>query len=279
MSRRNQHDENDTLAVVPWYWRDWRASKARAVMTLEARGVYRELLDACWGEADCSLPNDDATLAGLAGVSESEWVKVRAQVLAWFDESNGRISNSRAIFEWKKAKKFRSAKRVAGKNGGKAKAAKRLRAEKSASTASISLEQNASGRCSESLANSTSPSTTTTPSPSTTTTATTDAETATTHGPDNVRPFSPERRRLIAAGEAYLDGLCAADPNQDRGWLLRKHSLVPGSGAYMLALDAGSDKHLTRTVHNLRDAFEKLPRSDGDTRGGLPSKGPWEQGA
>lgn len=89
-------------------------------MTPEARGVYRELLDALWGEKDCSLPADDDTLAGLAGVTREYWLTVRAQVLAWFDEVNGRLTNPRALYEWKKARGFRSAKRKAGRDGAKA---------------------------------------------------------------------------------------------------------------------------------------------------------------
>ena len=149
---QRQHDANDSLAVIPWYWRDWRASKARAVMSLEARSVFRELLDAQWAEADCALPNDDDQLAGLAGVSREQWVLVRAQVLAFFDQrADGKWSNPRTLHEWKKAKKYRRAKRVAGRNGGKAKAINEKRAGKVSSTARISL-----------LANPTSPS----PSPS-----------------------------------------------------------------------------------------------------------------
>jgi uncharacterized protein YdaU (DUF1376 family) len=90
-------------------------------MTPEARGVYRELLDACWAEPGCALPADDATLAGLAGVSMDYWIAVRAQVLAWFDEADGKLTNPRALYEWKKARGFRSEKRKSGRAGAKAK--------------------------------------------------------------------------------------------------------------------------------------------------------------
>lgn len=238
-------------------------------MTPEARGVYRELLDACWGEPDCSLPNDDATLAGLAGITQADWLAVRAQVLAWFDESAGRISNARALHEWKKAKKFRAASRVAGKKGGKAKAAKKLQSGQKASDPTATLAEKASDPLATHVAKATSPS----PSPPPTTTTTAVVVLTPNNGARNTTPFSPERRRLIASGESYLDALCAASPDQDRGWLLRKYSLVPpgvpGAGSYLLSLDAGSDKHLTRTVHNLREASEKLPGAQDGTRGGL----------
>lgn len=167
MGKRKQHDAHDTLPVIPWYWRDWRASKARAVMPPEVRGVYRELLDALWGEPDCSLPNDDAILAGLAGITMLDWQNVRAQVLAWFDETNGRITNRRALHEWKKAKKFRTASRASGRRGGKAKAEKKLHEQQKASDPRATLAQKASDPPSQSLAKATSPSPPPTPTPRT----------------------------------------------------------------------------------------------------------------
>lgn len=162
-----RHDVNDTLPIIPWYWRDWRASKARAVMAPEVRGVYRELLDALWGEPDCSLPNDDAVLAGLAGITMEDWLNVRAQVLAWFDESDGRFTNKRALHEWKKSKKFRAASRISGRKGGKAKAEKKLQEQSKASDPTATLEQKASDPGSQSLAKSTYPYPSPSPSPRT----------------------------------------------------------------------------------------------------------------
>lgn len=113
-------------------------------MTPEARGVFRELLDALWGESDCSLPKDDEVLSALAGVTREYWLTVRAQVLAWFDEANDRLTNPRALYEWKKARGYRSAKRKAGRQGGKAKAANKMQAQQNSSTASTLLLAKAS---------------------------------------------------------------------------------------------------------------------------------------
>jgi uncharacterized protein YdaU (DUF1376 family) len=123
MSRRGRpHDQKDTLPIIPWYRRDWLASKARAVMTPLARGIYRELLDAHWGEEDCSLPPDDAILAGLAGVTLKVWLKVRAEVIPFLPSlSNGRLRNPRTYFEWSKARGFREIARERAKKGAAAK--------------------------------------------------------------------------------------------------------------------------------------------------------------
>lgn len=116
------HDPKDVLAVVGWYWRDWRSSKARAVLSPLARGVYRELLDAHYAERDGCLPDDDTTLAALAGVTPKVWAKVRDEILPWLPVvAPGRRQNERAGIEWGKAMSYRAA----CKAGGRATAAKR----------------------------------------------------------------------------------------------------------------------------------------------------------
>lgn len=116
--RRKRKADGDVLAVIGWFWRDWRASTARAAMSPLARGVYRELLDAHWGEKDCSLPDDDRMLAALAGVTPAEWASVREEVLPWLPiNAKGRRQNHRALAAWKEALAFRKEKREAGKHG------------------------------------------------------------------------------------------------------------------------------------------------------------------
>ncbi len=111
------NDARDTLAVIPWYWRDWRASKARAVLISDPAALlaYRELLDALWGEADCCLPEDDESLAALAGLAPDAWSHVKERVLRFFPKGDdGRRSNPRARFEWQKAGAYREACRSGG---------------------------------------------------------------------------------------------------------------------------------------------------------------------
>lgn len=137
MKLGRKHDEKDTLAVVPWFWRDWRASKARAyfMSTKNYLGlaVYRELLDAHWGEEDCALPGDDVELAALAGVSLEEWLSVREVVCRWLDVTDdGRRRNARTFREWKLAKENRTAARRKAKRAAKALWDKRKEAKNSA---------------------------------------------------------------------------------------------------------------------------------------------------
>ena len=106
------NDEKDSLPTIPWYWRDWLASDARASMTLEAQAIYRNLLDRCWGSDDCSIPNDDRSLAALAGATPKEWARAKPLVLARFQPAGeGRITNPRLRHEWETAKAYRAKKR------------------------------------------------------------------------------------------------------------------------------------------------------------------------
>ena len=117
-------DAKDALAVIPWYWRDWRASKARAVLLSDPAALmaYRELLDAMWGEDGCFLPSDDESLAALAGLSFKGWMKVREKVLRFLsDDGNGRLTHPRSQHEYSKAVAYRDGCR----RGGQKTAAKR----------------------------------------------------------------------------------------------------------------------------------------------------------
>lgn len=76
-------------------------------------------------------------------------------------------------------------------------------------------------------------------------------------------------RATIADAERLLDALMERQPDQDRAWLLRQHSTVKGSGAYIVRLDTAKHEHLVRTVQSLRDAVEKLRGAASGEREGL----------
>lgn len=113
--------QHDDLASIRWWWRDWRASRARAVMSPLARGIYRELLDAHYGEPDCALPGDDVTLAALASVPLKTWLKVKDEIAPWLPAlPNGRLQNSRVKHEWTEAQELRTVRREMAQRGAKA---------------------------------------------------------------------------------------------------------------------------------------------------------------
>lgn len=113
----------EVLASVWWFWRDWRASEARAMLSPLARGIYRELLDAHYMADDCSIPGGDVALAALAAVPLKTWLKVKDEILPWLPErADGRRQNLRALTEWERAINDRTIRRERAKSGGDAKA-------------------------------------------------------------------------------------------------------------------------------------------------------------
>lgn len=112
-------DARDALAVIPWYWRDWRASKARAFLVSDppALMAYREILDAMWGETNCSVPDDDETLAALAGLTLKAWKRVREKVMRFLIHNEaGRVTHPRSQHEYRKALAYREGCRAGGNN-------------------------------------------------------------------------------------------------------------------------------------------------------------------
>ena len=101
----------------PWYIDNWRASNAVAAMTAEERGIYRELLDQCW--RDGSLPNSERALQVFARVSDKEWKRSRAKVLAMFREESGRLLNATVEENRERVVASKGVSRENGKKGGR----------------------------------------------------------------------------------------------------------------------------------------------------------------
>jgi hypothetical protein len=59
--------------LAEWFWTDrWERSQA-ALLPLEARGLYRELLSRAWARG-ARLPNHPPSLQRLVGASDAEWL-------------------------------------------------------------------------------------------------------------------------------------------------------------------------------------------------------------
>lgn len=84
----------------PFYASDWLGSTKRAVMTPGQRGAYIDLLCHQWGDATCSLEDDDQLLAALSGLNEG-WFNGASVVLRKCFPSHptlvGRIANPRLL--------------------------------------------------------------------------------------------------------------------------------------------------------------------------------------
>lgn len=92
------------MADTPSYLhnvRQWLCSPSIGRMTDKQYRCYHLLLNYSWlEEPRATLPNDDAELARLLRIPESEWDTIKTPILAKFiSNGNGRIFNERLMSE------------------------------------------------------------------------------------------------------------------------------------------------------------------------------------
>ncbi|WP_295966944.1 DUF1376 domain-containing protein [uncultured Bartonella sp.] len=92
-------------------------------LTTEQHGAYLLLLMTMWRNAG-SLPNDEKKLARIAHVSLKRWHIIAGDVMAFFDISDGRITQKRLSEELQKAVSKSEKRKTSGSLGGKAKSLK-----------------------------------------------------------------------------------------------------------------------------------------------------------
>lgn len=111
------------LQSYPWYVGDWRASETRVNLTLEERGLYRELLDSCYIER--SLPTDERKLARIANCSDEEFARCWPAVKTLFSERNDRYFHGKVSEVLGKLDGYSEQRREAGRISGQVRRTKR----------------------------------------------------------------------------------------------------------------------------------------------------------
>lgn len=69
-------------------------------LTLEQHGLFLLLMFEAWNHTDCSLPDNDEELAGIAQIPVAKFRKIAGPVLAKWTRENGRIFQKRLRKEW-----------------------------------------------------------------------------------------------------------------------------------------------------------------------------------
>lgn len=69
-------------------------------LTLEQHGLFLMLLMEAWNSEDCSLPDNEKTLAQIAGLTPAKFRKIAGPVLERWTRENGRIYQKRLLKEW-----------------------------------------------------------------------------------------------------------------------------------------------------------------------------------
>lgn len=137
------------LHSYPWYIADWRSAEAVLAMTLEERGLYRELLDHCW---ECgSIPNNEVVLRKIAQVTEKEWIRSWPAVKPQFLSDGDRLRHRKVDEKREDLVAWHDNRREAGRKGG---------LSKKTSSASSSASSSAQAKPKPSTASSTASSTT-----------------------------------------------------------------------------------------------------------------------
>ncbi len=120
---------DEIRAWFPFYPADWLLSPTVRGMSLEARGLYLELL--CWQWRDGSIPQDVSAICAVTGGSP----EVASECLRAFPSVNGRCRKNKRLEGIREEQKSKRAKRVAaGRLGG-------LKSKQGASNAEASPNQ------------------------------------------------------------------------------------------------------------------------------------------
>jgi len=102
----------------PFYANDWLSSTKRALMTPAQRGAYVDLLCHQWNDPDCSLPDDDESLAVLSGLL-GDWLPNGCRLVGDCFPPHpifaGRIANTRLLEIKAEREEWREKSREGGK--------------------------------------------------------------------------------------------------------------------------------------------------------------------
>lgn len=266
MTKRKGRDK----LLAEWFWTDrWMGSSA-FLLPQEPRGIYREMLTQAWMRG-ARLPNDHEAIRRATGTTAAEWRRCWPLLERyWRVDGNDLVNDTQAeVYSEAKAAAEKASER--GRRGAQARAQAGTQADTQAPAHAQHKRSTSSTHAPlERMHKDNPPS----PSRTTATTATTAAAAKPTNGHSErglSKSFlSPdEHARTIAECDRLLDEIMARNPDQDRAWLLRQHSTVKGSGAYIVRPDTAKHEHLVRTVQALRDTADKLKRAESGEKDGL----------
>lgn len=104
--------------AMPVYVADWFASQSIALMTLEQEGAYMRLLMHAWASGDCTLPDDDNSLATLSRLGP-KWYEGSGEIIRrCFKAKRARgvrkICNEKLLELWIERREFVEQCRQAG---------------------------------------------------------------------------------------------------------------------------------------------------------------------
>ena len=110
---------DNLIPAFQFYPSNWLSSDAITMMTPEQEGAYIRLLARCWNSKDCTLPDDDASLAVFSRLAD-RWLQVGMAVRKQFvpvEGLDGRITNLTLRAQWKRLMNYRERASKGGQLG------------------------------------------------------------------------------------------------------------------------------------------------------------------
>jgi uncharacterized protein YdaU (DUF1376 family) len=96
-------DTQQSKLLAEWFWIDrWVGSSAFA-LSIDARGLYREMLTQSWRRG-ARLPNDPDQIRRMTGVTEKEWSKTWPKVQRYWRVDGDVIVNDTQLEVYAAAK-------------------------------------------------------------------------------------------------------------------------------------------------------------------------------
>lgn len=102
----------------PWYIQDWLLSRARAVLNIEQRGLFREVLDILYNNEGTADP-DEESLRRMCGAERPEWKRSWPAVKKLLDKVDGQLSHPKVRETIVKLEVYHTKRREAGRSGAK----------------------------------------------------------------------------------------------------------------------------------------------------------------
>lgn len=104
---------SDTAPAIPLFGDAYLADTRH--LSLEEHGAYLQLMMIAWRSPKCALPDDDARLARMLGITAGRWAKIKGDVMAfWTLGEDGwtqkRLTKERAFVEKKRKNNSGAAK-------------------------------------------------------------------------------------------------------------------------------------------------------------------------
>ena len=102
-------------------WTDVYLGDTRHLST-EQNGAYLLMLITSWRSGKCALPDDDARMARITGLSKAKWLRHKPVLIEFFTLENGQFTQKRLKQEWQNRQDYIASQSEKGKKSARKRA-------------------------------------------------------------------------------------------------------------------------------------------------------------